>query len=187
MRLGTSAVPVIATLSARPVLGATCNSTSAWGSALVMQASVTARMQANSKIISAYSVTAWRNELPPWQALHLTNTLLYVNPDALRTGYTVAQLFSDVGVPSASFVGEEKVHRILLADGTSGIANLPFKKRILVAKLNHRIDNLTAVGQCVSAQQIRDMGSLNFAPANGGPVWDRTAVRSYLENNYIAW
>jgi hypothetical protein len=185
IRAGTTAVPVIATLASRPVLGATCNSTSAWGSgAGVMQASVTARMQDKAKTVYPWTVENWNSNTSststlPWGALFIALAPGTGNANSLRSNYTVAELFSDVGTPMG-FTGTQKVSTLLSASDT-------FKKQIAVAKLNLKIPNtnLTACG--VTGSMIKDMADGTFTPPiGGGDAWNPTDIGIYLANNGIA-
>ena len=182
IRAGASAVPVIATLASRPVLGAAgqCNSTSAWGSTQLMATqSVTARATSQLSNITAWTIADWSSTDAPWTALNR-----YVEPaymagsgTALSQTYTVAMLFSDVGVP-LGFTGGTAVKKVL-----GGMD--PFQKSIVVAKLNLKVP-LTNVGSCVTSLQVRDMGGGSYAPTIAVAPWGKTDIQAYLANNYIA-
>lgn len=180
IRAGASAVPVIATLASRPVLGAQgqCNSTSAWGSTQLMATqSVTARANAHLSRINAWTIADWTSNDTPWSSLD--SVLGNIKPDGgtLRKKYTVEMLFNDVGVPDL-FGPRAKVNDVLKGSES-------FKKSIVVAKLNLRLPT-TNVGSCLTSAQVKDMGDGSYAPSIGGAPWDERDIQDYLANNYIA-
>ena len=179
IRAGASSVPIIATLASRPVLAGPCNSTSAWGSALMATQSVTARAVANATDVTPWTEAQWKDNSPngaPWNALHAA-VGGFADAAGMRNQYTVSQLFID-GSPDWT-IGPKKVKHVL--NGTQGT---DFQRMIVTAKLNWRV-GATGVSACLAAPDLASMGDGMYAPQNGGSIWNASQIQDYLRNNHI--
>lgn len=191
-------VPVSLTLASRPVMAWHCNSTSAWGSAVLRNgvASVTARAEA--KRINGnecWTISNWYNNTArdavikskkPWD---LVGEKLFTTPcsgTVAQTSLKVSRLFSSL---SGTTTGT-KVYDLIRANPDSFVAYMLIARlNVLLAPTNFN------VGQCMMSSTGEDMmirmasqGPGVFKPLNStGAPWTWPDIKQYLKDNYLVW
>lgn len=201
IKLGAGAAPVALTLASRPVFAAgQCNSTSAWGSAILRNgvASVQAR------------AAAARLDNPVWSLSQLVNDTvgMSVGGGAQPWAYIFGQRYTGASTgsqtPNAYAQATLKVSD-LFPGGISGYTGSPatvhgwlqahmstsnFVSCLLVARINALYAG-NAAAQCLGNGQSTDvlgaMASGSFQPSNGsGNPWTASDILQYLrDNNYV--
>lgn len=187
-------VPVGLTLASRPAMAWHCNTTSAWGSAILRNggASVQARAEAavinNTECwyISNWSANSGRSQVrggnAPWNYViaqwYSGKSLSYA-----RSNLTVAKVFPG-GLKNVSSTAN--VYNLLKNDAAG------YGTMMIVARLNTLFAG-NSVGQCVLSSTGQDMlvqmasqGPGTFKPVNStGAAWTQTDFKNYLYGNYL--
>ena len=164
LKVGISAVPIVLTLTSRPVLAWHCKTPSVAASANTSHAVLTVA-DPNTKTIAYWSTTAasW-NPPSPFD----------------KTTVTLLNMF---GAPGDA----TKCKKVL--DGTyTGPFATQLTKYLIAAMLNIYQDN--GAMQCLSAAQIKSMfkdgPGGNYVPMSGSAVrWGSAQIIAYLQNNWI--
>ena len=189
-------VPVGLTLASRPAMAWHCNSTSAWGSAILRDGGASVKARAAANVVEnneCWFVTNWAENSGRGLVLNGAKPWTCVNPKYFKTksasdvayaqaNLKVSQLYPGglLGVP-----GTKKVFEVVGATGTYGAA-------MCVARLNVVLagEGGAKIAQCTvtSAGDMLDlMAKPNFKPANSsGAAWTTTQIQQYLHENYIA-
>ncbi len=198
IRLGTAAIPVVATLASQPALAWHCNSASAWGSAKAgTTQSQTARNTSKQIADETWTITNWKNNTTrlsgstPWTVLKSK----YSGISASWATVTVAQLYANVsalrpivGLDTSS-MNTTLVKELLQANTTH------FKSHVLVAQLNYLLLGSSGWGVCVNPanegpttipQTLAQMSVATYAYPSTSAAWAKSDVVKYLESNYIA-
>ena len=201
IKLGAGAAPVALTLASRPVFAAgQCNSTSAWGSAILRNgvASVQAR------------ATAARLDNPVWSLSQLSNDTagMGVGGGAKPWAYIFGKRYTgaNTGGQTVNAYAQTTLKvSDLFPSGISGYSGAPatvhawlqanqstsnFVTCLLVARINALYAG-NAAAQCLGNQQTGDilgaMATGSFRPTNGsGNLWSASDILQYLrDNNYV--
>ena len=204
IKLGASSVPVALTLSSRPVFAANqCNTTSAWGSAILNTggASVRARAASAQLMAQGWSISALAgNQVQagvgggnaPWQFIYNVR----YNGAMLATGKTASQYAQATLKVADLFPGGISGY-VATLDGTvftylkANPSTTNFVTCMLVARLN-ALYGSAGVSQCLMGNSngndtLAQMASGQFLPSNGsGSAWSKdTIVRYLVENNIV--
>lgn len=200
IKLGAGSVPVALTLASRPVFAASqCNTTSAWGSAILMNggASVRARATSTQLTASGWTMRAITGNLaqtgvgggiPPWQVIYnqryngtqhdgLTDSQ-YAQMHLLVSDVFPGGLSGYAGTPTT-------VYDVLLANSNTK----DFVPCLLAARIN-ALYGSASISQCLSNQKGEDllaqMATGQFLPSNGGSTsWNKDDIILYLLKNSI--
>lgn len=188
------AVPIGLTLASRPAMAWHCNTTSAWGSAVLRNggASVQARAAANVvRATECWTVENWgkntartqvMGNVKPWKSLQ-QQAYSSKTVAELQAGLTVAHLFTG-GLRN---VGSNANVYTLIKDTPTSYGAV-----MCVARLNTLYAG-NDVASCVmssSKDMLLDMAAKGpgvFKPTNStGAAWTETDIRTYLTKNYLA-
>lgn len=202
IRLGTAAVPVVATLASRPALAWHCKSPSAWGSEII-NPNTSLKANAGHQVYAdeTWTITNWKNNSgrtainlsngtdagTPWGELKRLIPSLKNNETKNSAGkfdYTLVRVrhlglipdFVNPGFNGDSFVKD------VLTDNPSQASTY-----ILVAQLNYfvlrnaRFDN--GIDQCLKDGQLKQMALGNFK--EGGNSWDFEKIKLFLSENWV--
>lgn len=199
IKLGTAAVPVVATLTSRPAFAWHCMSPAAWGS---IDANPNTSLKTNaghqSYADETWYIANWKDNTPrsetgyankPWSVLKLKYPTL---KDATTTTagsfdytkVTVAKLLATVpGLHGAAASSTETVKNVL----TSGSS---LQKSTIVAQLNYVLLSPLAsnnMESCLAFDKLTEMASGSYYPDGaGGPSWGADKIVRYLKENWIA-
>lgn len=195
IKLGTAAVPVVATLASRPALAWHCQSPSAWGSELLNpNTSLKTNAGHQSYPDETWYISNWKDNVArpetgtnslPWNKLKYKFPTLHDSSTTTSgsfdyTKVTVTKLTSITGIHGAGANGGATVKSIL----TSGTAH---QKASIVAQLNYIL--LSPLGaneieMCLSLDDLKKMSAGTYQTS--GQTWDPAKVVQYLYNNWIA-
>ncbi len=185
IKLGTTVVPVIATLASRPALAWHCQSPSAWGSEMVNpNTSLKTNVGHQSYQDETWYVSNWkgnsaRNTIRPWARFFATHGNV-TNPAKSWKLVTFANLRTlGYAVPS-TFVDTDKVKDKLTTSSD-------FDTSVLVAQLNFKCTPSTwqnEMSSCVDFDDLKNMAS-QLAPYDTA-YWSKENIRVYLFNNWLA-
>lgn len=179
IRLGASAVPVLATLTSQSALAGACISTSAWGSDQISNSASQAARHAGHAVLvmTGWTISAWNsnNDAPgtPWLAYKNTYGV-NGNPNS----YTFADLYAKVGsiyMRSPSSLGLDPTAKVV---GGLGDSDSSF---FLVAQLNYAVGAKPPT-ECVTDANWQAIVAGTYPV---GTPWDIHQIRLYLESNYI--
>lgn len=193
IKLGTAAVPVVATLTSRPAMAWHCKSPSAWGSNPTLNDSeLTKSQQANKAhdtvVDEVWTVQNWAN--------NSTRANLGNPWDVVKTkcGISSSKPFADIKFKQLSSLGiywpagvntNDKVCTVLNNGGAG--ANPPtYLKAVIVAGLNYALlGNSRGLAKCMMPIDLQEManGSVQISKT---VTWGPTEIRDYLYNNYVA-
>jgi len=201
IKLGSAAVPVIATLTSRPALAWHCNSASAWGSA-DMGTTQSQRTRNTSKRLTneTWTIANWKANTTraglgnPWAVLLARypgiigsqRTFNFTNVSFNRLSVGVGVLSPITGLTFAANYG--KVAATLVANSTD------FMSHVLVAQLNFLLLGNTGWDVCLKTATesntaipltLQQMSNGGFSYPSNTP-WNQAKVVRYLEANYIA-
>ena len=201
IKLGAGAVPVALTLASRPVFAAgTCNTTSAWGSAILRNgvSSVQARAALTavpdpvwslSQLLNDMSVTGVGGGTNPWTKIYNQN-FPGASVPAGQTKSTVAQAKLKVSTlfplgVSAYHDTADNVFAYLQAHKSTS----NFVTAMLVARINY-IFGGTGVSQCLTSSQDPDvLGAMALgrfpSGSSSNSSWTTTNILDYLSKNGI--
>ncbi|WP_431264700.1 hypothetical protein ACQ859_04030 [Roseateles chitinivorans] len=187
-------VPVGLTLASRPAMAWHCNTTSAWGSAILRNGGASVQARADAAVINnteCWYISNWANNSgrsqvrggnAPWNYIiaqwYSGKTLAYA-----RANLTVAKVFPG-GLKNVS--STSNVYNLLKND-SSGYGTM-----MIVARLNTLFAG-NSVGQCVLSATGQDMllqmasqGPGIFKPSNStGAAWTQADYKNYLYSNWL--
>jgi hypothetical protein len=190
IKLGASAVPVVATLASQPALAWHCKSPSAWGS---LQKNPNTSLKNNAAQTTTYPdetwyITNWANNTKrsdmltlgfPWSKFFAKYTGIASTRSNNSMLVTAADLagISGFKIPS----GFNGVVRTLLGSGTA------FQKAVVVAQLNYYCTPVSAQNQMSMCVKPTDLGAMaqRSSPFTS-PTWSDQDIVDYLKNNYFA-
>jgi len=194
IKLGAGAVPVSLTLASQPVMAWHCNTTSAWGSAILKNggASVQARAQdAEIQNTECWTVANWCDNTVRG-AVSSSRPWTFVangfwpgqgkSETYARSNLTIAQI-----LPSGlkNVAGTAKVKDTLIANKDVFVGHM------IVARLNalfagHRVAQCMIGGGVDMMQKMAQEGPGVFKPNNSsGSPWTWPEIKRYLNENYI--
>ena len=185
IKLGTAAVPVIATLASRPALAWHCQSPSAWGSEnMNPNTSLKTNVGHQSYQDETWYVSNWkgnsaRNSTKPWDRFFVTHGNV-TNPAKKWYLVTFAHLSALGYTVPVGFNASDKVKDKLTTSAD-------FKTSVLVAQLNFKCTPTTwqnEMSSCVDFDDLKNMASQS-APYNTA-YWSQENIRVYLFNNWLA-
>lgn len=187
-------VPVGLTLASRPVMAWHCNTTSAWGSAVLRNGGASVQARAAAAVLTnteCWTISNWVNNSvraavsssPPWSFVaaywYAGRSVTYC-----KKNLTVAKVFPG-GLKNVS--PNAKVSDLFAANAGS------YATMMLVARLNTMFAGHN-VAQCVVSSTGEDMlvkmaalGPNSFKPNNAGSTapWTESDFRNYLYSNYL--
>lgn len=186
-------VPVGLTLASRPVMAWHCNTTSAWGSAVLRNGAASVKARASAAVINnteCWTVVQWRdnttapkvrNGALPWN-FAIAKWCSGKSVADARLAITVAQVFPK-GLKTVS--GNLKIYDVLQKTSSYGALMLTARLNTLFAQ--------NGVAQCVIAadgsdqlEQIAKLGPNAFKPLNSsGAYWNEDDIRNYLASNWL--
>lgn len=198
IKLGTAAVPVIATLTSRPAFAWSCQSPSAWGSEQINpNTSLKNKAGHQSYPNEAWYISDWRDNLArsaagytsaPWSVLNtkyppLNDKTTQTNGKFDYKKVTIAKLLATVpGLNAANASGQVTVKYVL----TSGS---DLQKSTIVAQLNYLLLSPLSrneLEKCFPPGELQKMASGSYSPSGLGVTWDSTKIKKYLFDNWIA-
>lgn len=200
IKLGSAAVPVVATLASRPALAWHCKSPSAWGSEIINpNSSLKANAGHQSYPDETWYITNWRDNVArssagyngkPWDVLRSKYPAINNLPaaSAIKTSLdytkvTIAQLQAAVpgihvaGASSSAFV------KNVLNSGTD------LQKSTITAQLNYLLLSPLSQNQiemCLPTSALQKMADGTYKPAGLDQPWNASQVKTYLYENWIA-
>jgi hypothetical protein len=189
IKLGSSSVPVLATLASRPALAWSCKSPSAWGSeAINPTTSLKTNAGHTSYADETWTISNWINNTTrtqvtgsPWAGLiSLYSSLGSV---ANYANITISQLVNATQISNGGANGSSTVKSVLESSGT------PLQKHIIVAQLNFLVlspRGTNYMERCLTLNDLKTMASGSFQPAGVGKTWNSTDIVTYLQSNSIA-
>lgn len=191
IKLGTAAVPVVATLASRPAMAWHCKSPSAWGSNPTLEdANLTASQKANPAhdvvLDEVWTVKNWCDNSTRY---NLANPWDVVKGKCGLTKNFTAITFADIsklGITWPSAVDtSKKVVNVLNANG--GAQNPPtYINAMIVALLNYKlIGKSNGLAQCMMPLDIQEMASGKIEISKN-VTWYEKEIRDYLYNNYVS-
>ncbi|MDH0863731.1 hypothetical protein [Mitsuaria sp. GD03876] len=187
-------VPVGLTLASRPAMAWHCNTTSAWGSAILRNGGASVQARADAAVINnteCWYISNWsantgrsqvRGGTSPWTYViaqwYSGKSLTYA-----RNNLTVAKVFPG-GLKNVSSTAN--VYNLLKNDAGG------YGTMMLVARLNTLFAG-NSVAQCVLSSTGQDMlvqmatqGPGTFKPANStGSAWSQADFKNYLYSNWL--
>ena len=199
IRLGASAVPVIMTLTSRPVMAWHCNTTSAWGSARLANNIGSAKTRLDGGVVNGnetWTIDNWTNNnitgsnisTAPWEAVRVAMNLATVA--LAQAQLTVVAIFP------GGLTGVAGTNTVLsvLSGGTS------FQRSVTVARLNtiYVAPNFQIlINNCIvsadtglnggdQVQRMAALGSYYFSPNAPGSYWSEVQIVEYLFLNWLA-
>jgi hypothetical protein len=200
IKLGSAAVPVIATLASRPALAWHCKSPSAWGSEIINpNTSLKTNAGHQSYPDETWYISNWRDNVArssagyngkPWDVLRskysAINNLPANSPLKTSLDYTkvtIAQL--QVAVPGIRMAGASPsaLVKSVLSSGTD------LQKSTIVAQLNYLLLSPLSRNQiemCLPASALQQMADGTYKPAGLSQPWSAAHVKRYLYENWIA-
>jgi hypothetical protein len=189
-------VPIGLTLASRPAMAWHCNSTSAWGSAILRDGGASVKARAAAAVVEnneCWFVTNWTNNTGRGQVLNGVKPWTCVNPKFFRSksasdvayaqaNLKVSQLYPG-GLSGVS--GTKKVFEVVAASGTYGAAMCVARLNVLLAGTGG-----AKIAQCTvtsAGDMLDQMAKPNFKPSNSsGAAWTTGQIQQYLSDNYIA-
>ena len=187
-------VPVGLTLASRPAMAWHCNTTSAWGSAVLRNGGASVQARADAAVINnteCWYISNWKDNSgrsqvrggnAPWKFViaqwYSGKSLTYA-----RNNLTVSKVFPG-GLKNVS--PSANVYT-LLKDDSSGYGTM-----MIVARLNTLFAG-NSVAQCVLSANGQDMlvqmasqGPGIFKPSNStGAAWSQADFKNYLYSNWL--
>ena len=189
LKLGSMAVPVVATLASRPALAWHCKSPSAWGSEIINpNTSLKTNAGHQSYPDETWYISNWannsaRNGRNPWDELvkkyPSIKDLAKSNGKFDYTKVTVQMLKNNILGFASNATSTATVVSVLASGSGSPI----------VAQLNFILISSFAGDQmekCVSPSALQAMAKGTYSPPGSGQTWSASQIKTYLYNNYIA-
>lgn len=197
MKIGASAVPVSLTLGSRPVMAWHCNTTSAWGSAILLNGGASVKARAEAKRLQGtecWYLANWVSDncngtsltVKPWSA---AGKLAFGSPNN-TSSYTkrnlkISNIFPQglVGVNSGDTVMSVLTR---LAPGSD------YRAYLIAARLNALYAPNKDVAKCTISngvdmtQQMAKLGAGAFKPSNASAPWTADNIKQYLTANWLA-
>jgi len=204
IKLGTAAVPVVATLTSRPAFAWHCQSPSAWGSEII-NPNTSLKTNAGHRVYAdeTWTITNWTTNTPrigsgldddgvtgkPWSELLTVSSSLYNDQTKTKNSkgryyfdfqkVTVGHLVSFVsGFVNPGFSNDTLVRNVTSSDP---------KTYPLIAQLNYivlkQVKFNNDIDMCIKDGQLADMASGTYRESGQG--WSSQKVKEYLYNNYI--
>ncbi|MCV2350774.1 hypothetical protein [Paucibacter sp. Y2R2-4] len=197
MKIGASAVPVSLTLSSRPVMAWHCNTTSAWGSAILLNGGASVKARAEAKQLQGtecWYLTNWVADtctgtnltVKPWTA---AGKLAFASPKNTAT-YTkanlkISQIFP-LGLTGVTSTDTVNAALARLASGDD------YRAYLIAARLNALYAPNKDVAKCTVSngtdmtQQMAKLGAGLFKPTNSTVAWTADNIKQYLKANWLA-
>lgn len=177
IRLGASAVPVLATLSSQSALAGQCISTSAWGSAQISNSASEAARHASHAVpvTTGWTISAWNDSA---NAAWTVFTSAFGSSPNPITSLTFEQLYALVGstyMRSPSSLGFNS------SDLVMGNLTSDDKGYFLVAMLNYAVGAKPPT-DCVTDANWQAIVAGTYPLGN---PWDLGQIALYLKNNFI--
>lgn len=182
IRLGASAVPVLATLTSQSALAGQCISTSAWGSAQISNSASEAARHASHAVpvTTGWTISAW-NSTDSANAAWTAFTSAFGSSPAANA-LTFADLSTKLGTIYTSYIWNPSFLGFNLSDLVMGHLTNDDKGYFLVAQLNYAVGAKPPTA-CVTDANWQAIVADQY-PTIGSP-WTVPQIRVYLENNYI--
>jgi hypothetical protein len=192
IKLGTAAVPVVATLTSRPAFAWHCMSPAAWGS---IDANPNTSLKTNAGhqtyADETWYISNWKDNIarsatgtssPPWDVFFIKYPSIKSAASNKSSKVTIAML-QGIGIQGAGADPNAKV-RALLGTGTE------FQKSVITAQLNYlTLSPLISnkMESCLAFDKLTEMASGTYYPVgSGSPAWYADEIVRYLKENWIA-
>lgn len=197
VKLGTVAVPVVATLASRPALAWHCQSPSAWGTEQINPStSLKTNAGHQSYPDETWYISNWRDNIAraetgttnkPWNKLKATYPAIFDSSTTTsgKFDYTKVKISKLVAVIPGIRVAGASVTATVKTVLTSGTE---LQKSTIVAQLNYLLLSPYAANEiemCLPFSDLQKMADGTYAPS-GGSTWTVTQVKAYLYHNWIA-
>ncbi|MDO8652101.1 MAG: hypothetical protein Q7R66_07920 [Undibacterium sp.] len=197
IKLGSAAVPVVATLVSRPALAWHCKSPSAWGSEIINpNTSLKTNAGHQSYPDEAWYITDWRDNVArssagfgdkPWKVLctkypGLKDATTTTNGSFDYTKVTISKLLAVIPGLRSTASSNSKVKAVLTSGSDLQISTL-------VAQLNYILLSPLSANQiesCLSGDKLQKMALGNYSPSGLNQTWDAAKIKTYLYENWIA-
>jgi hypothetical protein len=198
IKLGTAAVPVVATLASGPAMAWHCQSPSAWGSEQINpNTSLKTNVGHQRYIDETWYIVNWRDNTArgavgysnkPWAVLKskyptLKDATTTTSGSFDYTKVTVLKLASTVSGLHMAGANSSLTVKDVLTNGSS------LQKSTIVAQLNYLLLSPLSqneLEQCLPSGELQKMASGSYSPSGIGQTWDSEKIRQYLYANWIA-
>lgn len=196
VKLGTVAVPTVATLASRPALAWHCKSPSAWGSEIINpNTSLKTNGAHQSYPDEAWYISNWASNTArsgvswltakPWDRFFSLYPAIKSAAANNSNNVTIAMLGS-IGLNVASVSGTAKVRTVL---GTGPGAGTTFQKSVITAQLNFKTVSgysQNEMESCLAFDSLKTMASGTYSPSGLGVNWHQTEIIQFLSENFFA-
>lgn len=206
IKLGTAAVPVVATLASRPALAWHCQSPSAWGSEQINpNTSLKNGVAHKTYIDETWTINNWKTNTPrtvvdfatgvdagaPWNELCIACPKLLTIPECY-TKKNSKSVFDykkvTVGyLMTCGFVNPGFATTLLVKDVPSGTYGTQPRTYALIGQLNYAVLKKARfkndIDSCLKDGQLESMIAGTFDGGDG--MWSLTKVSEYLFNNWV--
>lgn len=196
VKLGTVAVPVVATLASRSALAWHCQSPSAWGSEIINpNTSLKTNAGHQSYPDETWYISNWAGNTArtgvswltskPWSRFFTLYPSIKSAVGGNSSNVTIGML-SSIGIQVAGVGASAKVRNVL---GTGSGAGTPFQKAVITAQLNFKTVSgysQNEMESCLAFDQLQTMASGSYSPAELGVNWNQADIIRYLRENYFA-
>ena len=204
IKLGSSAVPVIATLASQPALAWHCNSASAWGSAQAgTTASQNTRNTSKQLTDETWMISNWKSNTTraglgiPWTVLRTKYNGIGA-AGCTGSNVKIKTLFdsSKLTAPLTPISGlSTSTNNTMVADFLNGTGSTDFQRHALVAQLNYLLLGSTGWNVCLKSttelatvipQTLQQMCAGTYAYPTGSAYWTQAKIVQYWEANFIS-
>lgn len=196
IKLGTTAVPAVATLVSQPALAWHCKSPSAWGSEIINpNTSLRTNAGHQSYPDETWYISNWANNttrsgiswltVTPWKRFFTLYPAIKTAAGNNSSNVTIAML-GTIGIHVAGAAATASVRAVL---GTGAGAGTPFQKAVITAQLNYKTVSGYAqneMEQCLAFSNLNTMATGSYSPSGLGVNWHQTEIIQYLSENYFA-
>ncbi|WP_296443799.1 hypothetical protein [Rhodoferax sp. UBA5149] len=206
IKLGTAAVPIVATLASRPALAWHCQSPSAWGSEQINpNTSLKHGVAHKSYIDETWTINNWKTNTPrtsvdlatgvdagaPWNELCVACPTLLTIP-ACNSKHRNKSVFDYTKVTvghlvTCGFINPGFSTTLLVKDVPTGTYGTQPKTYALIGQLNYAVLKKARfkndIDSCLRDGQLESMIAGTFDGGDG--KWTLTKVSEYLFNNWV--
>lgn len=188
-------MPVSLTLASRPVMAWHCNTTSAWGSAVLRNGGASVQARADKAVINeteCWFTNNWINNTvrsqvsstAPWEFARrrwASNRTL----DWLKSNLTVATVFNGGTCYGVSGTAKVWTH---IRSNQSSLSTLLIVARLNTLFAGHNVAScvISNTGGGDMLLRMASQGPGVFKPANATLAWTDSDMRRYLRENWLA-
>jgi hypothetical protein len=196
VKLGTAAIPAVATLASRPALAWHCKTPSAWGSEIINpNTSLRTNGAHQSYPDETWYISNWADNtarsgvswltIKPWSRFFTLYPAIQTAASNNSNNVTIAMLGS-IGIHVAGATSTAKVRVVL---GTGAGSGTPFQKAVITAQLNFKAVSGYAQNEmesCLAFENLNTMAAGSYSPPGLGVNWYQSEIIQYLRENYFA-